>query len=86
MKRKRRSVGDRMRSAKSPELRLDIAHAWADEWHTEYVDLVDELKYAIDSRDMDKLRMTLAALRTLTEQKHIALHRIFNVLARDAGN
>ena len=86
MKRKRRSISERMRTAKSPGLRLDIAHEWADEWQAEYVDLIDALKDAIDDNNMDEVRMIFAALRTLAEHKHIALHRIFNVLAQDAGN
>lgn len=79
-KKRSRSIKHRLERARSAETKREILHEWSDEWLGEYIDWVNELKNAIDDQDMTGIKISLAQLRKLTEDKHKALHNIFDLL------
>lgn len=75
-----RSIKHRLERARNTNTKREILHQWGDEWRQEHIDWIEQLKDAIDRKDMDNIRISLAQLHILTENKHKALHNIWDML------
>lgn len=58
----------------------EVLHQWSDEWRAEHIGWIEDLKDAIDRNDMIRIKIVFAQLRILTENKHNALHNIWDLL------
>lgn len=77
MAKKHRSIGYYLDRCRTREEQVSLAREWNDRTREMHIEIVDELKHAIDNNNLDQLRMLFAELRTLTMQNHEALDRMF---------
>ena len=80
---KRRSIGERLTSAKSPEARAATLDAWANSWRHDEVDIINRLHGAVDRGDLAEVRIIAADLGKMISMRHPALLRIFKRFNRD---
>lgn len=75
-----RSISYKLSKASTPARKAEVLHDWANRWYQEHIDIVQRIKDAVDSGNLNDLRINLGELRAVTSKKHDALHNIFNHL------
>ena len=75
-----RSISYKLSKASTPERKAEVLHDWANRWYQEHIDIVQRIKDAVDSGNLNDLRINLGELRAVTSKKHDALHNIFNYI------
>ena len=70
---KRRSIGERLKAARSPEARLETVTDWVADWRRDQMDIVRQLEQAIGddpaAMDWDDLSSATGQLRSVTERR-----------------
>lgn len=79
---KRRSIGERLNRAKSPEVKQEVARDWASDWDREQKSLIAQLEQAVKNDDYDKMCIVTGQLKAVTEKRFKALP---NVIAKISG-
>lgn len=79
---KRRSIGERLNRAKSPEVKQEVARDWAADWAREQKLLIGKLEQAVKTDDYDQLCIVTGQLKAVTEKRFCALP---NVIAKISG-
>lgn len=77
MTKKHRSIGYLMDRCKTREDQVRLAQEWNDHTNEMQLEILDELKRAINHNRLHEINVLLAELRTLTVQNHEALDRMF---------
>ena len=80
---KRRSIGEKLNYAKSPEAKAATLDAWANSWRHDEVDIINRLHNAADRGDLAEVRIIAADLGKLINVHHPALLRIFKRLIKE---
>lgn len=80
MAKRRKSIGEKLKTSQKKETRRKYAHEWADDWESRYLDLLKQLKWAISDRDQRRIEQTFGDLRGLNEPKFFALHNVIDEL------
>lgn len=80
MAKSRTSITERLKKSQKKEMRREYAHEWADEWERRYLDLLKELKRAIEYDDQRRIERVFGDLRGLQEPKFFALHNVIDEL------
>ena len=82
---KRRSIGERLSRAKSPEVKQEVALDWAADWKREQKSLIAKLEQAVKTDDYDQLCIVTGQLKSVTEKRFNALQNVINKVS-DVGN
>ncbi len=77
----RLSISGRLRKAKAPELKREIAVNWAAEWQAEYEQHVRNFERAIRNEDYDLLVRTTGWLKADGKKRFEALPRVLSAMA-----
>lgn len=81
MKKKHRSISQRLNKAKSPEARKEVLADWAKSWEKETIELIRKLEQAIKTMDYDQLCINTGQLKAVAQKRFKALPNIFVRLA-----
>ena len=82
MPKRNRSISYKLDKQHKAEKKAELLHEWLDKWHCEHIDIIERMKKAIDTGNIDELRISFAELRAVTNKKHSALHNIFDHLLK----
>lgn len=77
----RLSISQRLRKAKSPEVKVEVAQSWGDEWRMEYEKHVRNFEKAIQTKDFDLLAKTTGWLKADGKKRFDALPRVLEGMA-----
>lgn len=77
---KHKSIGDRLRRAKSADVKAEVARDWATNWQREHDDLVAQLERAVSSMDYDALCSITGQIKAVGIKRHGALPRVMAAL------
>lgn len=66
---KRRSIGERLQKARSPEVIAEIVTDWSADWRRDQMDIVRQLETAIQTMDYDALCSATGQLKSVTEKR-----------------
>lgn len=80
MARGRTSITERLKKSQKRETRREMAHDWAHDWEQRYIGILNKLKLAIDTNNVDDVRIIFAELKNLQETKYDALHNVMDEL------
>lgn len=77
----RRSIGQRLNRAKSPDVRLEVAQDWAASWSREQHALIAQLEQALQANDYDTLCAVTGQLKAVTGKRFNALSNVLGKVA-----
>lgn len=77
-----RSVAQRLKRAKSSQVKQNIALDWATNWHKEQAELINRLGNAISTDNYDDLCIAAGQLKAVTDKRFAALPNILNSLSQ----
>lgn len=80
MTKQHRSISQRLKIAKSPEVKQEVALDWAANWHTEQLQLIQQLEQAVKRDDYDKLCIVTGQLKAVTQKRLEALPKVIKAL------
>lgn len=80
MSRQHRSINQRLRRAKTPEVKRETAIDWANEWRAEQAGLVKALGHAIARDEYDDLCRIAGQIKAVTEKRFAALPKVIDAL------
>lgn len=75
---KRRSIGERLNRAKSPEVKQQAARDWVADWERDQKSLIAQLEQAVKTDDYDQLCIVTGQLKAVTEKRFNALPNVIN--------
>lgn len=75
-----RSIGERLRQAKSPEARQATVSSWSAAWQREQEDILRQLDAAIDVMDRSELRSAAGQLHEVTSKRFVGLQTVLRKL------
>lgn len=78
---KHRSIGERLRRAKSPEARAETLAAWVDNWEQDQIAVVELIEEGVRTMDPDLLQPGAGQLRALTTKRMQALRNVLALLS-----
>jgi len=78
-----RSINQRIMRAKSPEAKEQTLLAWADEWQTEQMQLLNRLGKAVEKGDYDSECIITGELKAMSIKKFAALPKLLMTLVRN---
>tara|TARA_Y100000780_G_scaffold176831_1_gene161994 strand:- start:3058 stop:3315 length:258 start_codon:yes stop_codon:yes gene_type:complete len=78
---KRRSIGERLNRAKSPEVKQEVARDWAADWAREQKLLIGKLEKAVKTDDYDQMCIVTGQLKAVTEKRFNALPNVIDKVA-----
>jgi hypothetical protein len=78
--RRHRSIGERLRSAKSPAAKQATVDAWVSDWRRDQEDAVRQLDAAIDMMDRVALRSAAGQLYEITTKRFDGLATVVRKL------
>ena len=67
------SISARLKKAQSQELKREILHGWIESWRISQRLLIDQLLYAIDDNDTEKMWFIADQLLAITHKKFTGL-------------
>ena len=76
----KRSISQRLKRAKSPEFKKEVALKWAAEWQREQCLLIRLLEQGISHDDYDLLCRTTGQLKAMSSKRLSALSRVIDLL------
>ena len=80
---KHRSIGERIRRAKSLDSRREAALDWAANWRADHIDTLMQLERALGERNLAAAGQCLGQLKALDDKAMTALPRVIEALADD---
>lgn len=80
---KHKSIGGRLRSAKTRPRRREILTEWRHNWYDDQMDIVAQLERAIGRMDYDALCIATGQLRAVTEKRFLGLDSVIRRLTED---
>lgn len=80
---KHRSIGERLRKARSPEARRQLLTDWAANWRADQMDIVRQLEDAIRAADHDALCSATGQLKAVTEKRFEGLTNLLRKLSSE---
>lgn len=75
-----RSIKDRIRRAKSNEVRREVLTDWAANWRSDQEDIVRQFERAVSRRDYDALASLTGQLKAVTEKRFEGLASVIDAL------
>ena len=76
----RRSIGERLSRAKTPEVKQEVALDWAASWQAEHDKLFKDIERAISHDNYDALCIAVGQLKTVHGKKFAALPGVIKKL------
>jgi hypothetical protein len=77
-----RSISQRLKKAKSPEVKQEVALDWAANWQTEQLQLIQLLEQAVKRDDYDNLCIVTGQLKAVTQKRLEALPKVIKALTK----
>jgi hypothetical protein len=74
-----------MRSAKSLDVKNEIAVDWAKNWQRDVDDIIRQLEGALVSRDHGRLCSAVGQLKEMSRKRFMGLDTVIKHLAEDEG-
>ena len=81
-----RSISQRLKKAKSIEVRREILRDWSAAWQREQMELIGQLEQAIKHDDYDALCIATGQLKAVSQKKFEALPRVIETLTVNYEN
>lgn len=76
MKQKHLSIGQRLKKARRPETKRQVALNWVENWKDDHDQLIRSLERAIQTDDYDLLCRTTGQLKAVGEKRFAALPNV----------
>lgn len=70
---KRRSIGERLKSARSPDAKRKAVTDWSRDWQRDQEDIVRQLETALRTNDYDAMCSATGQLKAVTEKRFTGL-------------
>lgn len=83
---KRRSIGERLKSARSSEAIRETVTDWAADWRRDQMDIVRQFERAVQAMDYDALCSATGQLKSVTEKRFEGLAGIVRRLTSQPAN
>lgn len=77
---KRLSISQRLRRAKTIEVRREIVHDWIKNWESDQAEIVRSLGKAVKDRDFDLQCQLVGELKAVTEKRFLAFPNVVDLL------
>ena len=78
---KHRSIGERLRKAKTLAARVETATDWALNWQEDHDATLLNLEMAVSRRDWDAAARSTGQLKAMAEKRFPALHKVIDALS-----
>lgn len=75
---KHRSIGERLKRAKSPEVKQKVLRDWVKNWEDDHRMTMDDLREAIQTGDPHGIASGIASMRAIADKRFLALRRILD--------
>lgn len=82
---KHRSIGERLRRAKTPEALAATLAAWVDNWERDQIAVLEMIEEGVRTMDPDLLQPGAGQLRALTAKRMQALRNVLALLSGQQG-
>lgn len=79
---KHRSIGERLRRAKTPEARQETLQAWVKNWEQDQQEIVSQFENGVSQRDWDALASATGQLKAVTQKRMIALRGVIAAILK----
>lgn len=76
-----RSIGERLKRARSPEAKRAVASAWGSNWHDEQDAIVHDLALAINANDWEQAKFLHRQLKAVTDKRFGVLQSVLDAIS-----